>query len=103
MYLEDSDFCRRARDAGFEIWCVPTAKMWHKVSLSVQKDKPRNRYARSWGRVQFYRTHPHGRWPQLFHLYIIAKTLWTTVQDIIRRDWNLIKPLWTGTLQGYRD
>ena len=60
MYFEDADFCRRARAAGFEIWCVPQARMWHKVSLSAQKDKPASRYAQSWGRAHFYRQHPHG-------------------------------------------
>ncbi len=102
MYFEDADFCRRARNAGFQVFSVPAAKMWHKVSLSAARDKPRNRYARSWGRVQFYRTHPHGYLPNLFYLYLLAKLLLTTAGDLCQGEWRLIKPLWHGTLAGFR-
>lgn len=32
MYFEEVDWCLRARRAGFEIWHVPQAKVWHAVS-----------------------------------------------------------------------
>ena len=31
FYWEDIDFCVRSRKCGFEIWYVPSAKMWHQV------------------------------------------------------------------------
>ena len=34
MYFEDTDFCTRARKAGFKVLYVPVAKMWHKISFS---------------------------------------------------------------------
>jgi GT2 family glycosyltransferase len=34
-YVEDVDWCRRARGAGFEIWFVPDALAWHRVSAST--------------------------------------------------------------------
>jgi GT2 family glycosyltransferase len=34
-YVEDVDWCRRARAAGFEIWFVPDALAWHRVSAST--------------------------------------------------------------------
>ena len=37
MYLEDSDFCLRAKLAGYSIKYVPSAKMWHKVSSTSGK------------------------------------------------------------------
>lgn len=30
LYFEESDFCLRARRAGFELWYVPAAVVWHK-------------------------------------------------------------------------
>jgi GT2 family glycosyltransferase len=39
-YLEDVDFCHRARLAGFGIVYEPTARIWHKVSRSSAWDSP---------------------------------------------------------------
>ncbi len=102
MYFEDADFCRRIRwVGGFEIWCAPRAKMWHKVSLSARKNKPLNRYAQSWGRAHFYRNHPHGPVRLLTVLYLLTRLLYTTGTDLFGRDWELIKPSWQGTIDGY--
>jgi GT2 family glycosyltransferase len=103
MYFEDADFCRRARRAGFGIICVPTARMWHKVSLSAGKDKPSSRYAMSWGRARFYRRHPHGPSAALTALYLLWKLVRTTLADALAGDWDLILPLWAGNWDGRRD
>jgi GT2 family glycosyltransferase len=34
MYNEDTDWCVRARDAGFDVLFAPGARIWHKVSMS---------------------------------------------------------------------
>jgi GT2 family glycosyltransferase len=34
LIWEETDYCYRAKKAGFEIWAVPTAKVWHKISSS---------------------------------------------------------------------
>jgi len=103
MYFEDADFCRRARDAGFTVWCVPQARMRHKVSLSAQRDKPLNRYHRALNQVRFYHQHPQGPFTILREVYIALKLVKTMLGDIWHRDWNLIGPLWKGTIDGYRE
>lgn len=35
MYYEDVDFCLKLREAGYKLWFVPTAKIYHKVSAST--------------------------------------------------------------------
>lgn len=35
LYYEDSDFCYKARRAGFGVIYVPKAKVWHKISAST--------------------------------------------------------------------
>jgi GT2 family glycosyltransferase len=102
MYFEDADFCRRARAAGFGIRCVPRAKMWHKVSLSANKEKAANCYARAWGRVRFYQAHPHGPLAPLVHPYIWGKVLAESLSAGVRGEWRMVKPLWRGTVAGYR-
>jgi GT2 family glycosyltransferase len=102
FYFEDADFCRRARLAGFEVWCAPRAKMWHKVSLSAQKERPGTRYAQSWGRAHFYQTHPHGFSRVLTLAYLLLKLGMTTVRDIAHNETALIKPTWGGFFDGQR-
>ncbi len=44
LFWEESDFCVRARRAGYEIWTAPQAKVWHKVSASFIGGKPHAQY-----------------------------------------------------------
>ena len=39
FYFEDADFCYRARAAGWEVLYVPTARVWHKTSTTLAKDR----------------------------------------------------------------
>lgn len=102
MYFEDADYCRRVREAGFTILGVPHAKMWHKVSVSAKKAKASTYYAGTWARVRFYRMHPHGKLPWLIHPYLWGRALVAGVKHLLAGEWDLLKPLWRGTLDGYR-
>lgn len=103
MYFEDADLCRRARDAGFRVWCVPRARMWHKVSLTARRDLPLNRYHQVLGQVRFYREHPHGPSGLLRQAYIAAKLARTTIKDLGRGDWHLVRSTVRGALDGYKE
>ncbi len=55
-YLEDSDWCMRARRGGYRIVYVPSAKVWHKVSMSGGGEyNLRERYLIGYNSVQFMR------------------------------------------------
>ncbi len=43
LLWEESDFCARAKRNGCEIWTVPKAKIWHKISASFS-GKPHLQY-----------------------------------------------------------
>ncbi len=58
MYYEDSDYCLRVRRAGFSLWVVPAARLWHKVSGSSDGgDSPMERFNMARSSVLFYRKH----------------------------------------------
>ncbi|MFA6096700.1 MAG: glycosyltransferase family 2 protein [Candidatus Paceibacterota bacterium] len=40
LYYEDTDFCLRARNAGFKCIYVPSSKIYHKVSRSTKPGSP---------------------------------------------------------------
>ncbi|MBS0624431.1 MAG: glycosyltransferase family 2 protein [Verrucomicrobia bacterium] len=44
LYWEETDYCYRARRAGFEIWIAPQAHVYHKVSSSFTGGKPHMQY-----------------------------------------------------------
>ncbi|MBI5272984.1 MAG: glycosyltransferase family 2 protein [Chlamydiia bacterium] len=44
LFWEETDFCARARRAGFGVWTAPKAKIWHKVSASFVGGKPHAYY-----------------------------------------------------------
>ena len=44
LYWEETDYCYRAKRAGFEVWTAPEAKIWHKVSSSFTGGKPHMQY-----------------------------------------------------------
>lgn len=35
LIYEETDFCYRARKAGYKSWFVPDAKVWHKISAAI--------------------------------------------------------------------
>jgi GT2 family glycosyltransferase/protoporphyrinogen oxidase len=57
FFFEDWDFSERVRKAGLEIWSVPSAKMWHKVSRTTRADS--ELYWRTMGEstIRFFRRH----------------------------------------------
>jgi GT2 family glycosyltransferase len=48
LYMEDVDYCLRAKQAGFPIYYVPAARVWHKISASVGGNLSRNKLTRKW-------------------------------------------------------
>jgi GT2 family glycosyltransferase len=100
---EDSDFCCRTRDAGHRIVCEPRARMWHKVSVSAEKDSVNVRYLKSKSRAMFYRLHPHGPHPFLTTVFVLASTMGGALASILRRDTAMAAAALRGLWAGYRE
>lgn len=81
VYYEDSDYCLRARRAGFRLLVVPQARVWHKVATSSNgSDSPAERYWMGRSSVRFYRKHVH-RWRWLIVLpWRVGSTLKTVLR-----------------------
>lgn len=48
LYNEDVDFCLRAKESGFAVYYVPSAKVWHKVSAAVGGNFSRTKLVHKW-------------------------------------------------------
>ena len=101
-YYEDNDFCRRAREAGFKIMGVPSAKLWHKVALTSSKVSALARYLKVRNRMVFYQRYPHGPSSLLTKLYLVADAVRMGAVDLTHGQLGLLKPLARGLYDGCR-
>jgi len=101
MYAEEVDFCQRARTAGFRLACATRAKIWHKISVSADRDRPTTRYLRIRNQIRFYRR--YARWyqaPPLF-AFTLLRSLSIALGDLAGRRPALIAPLVRGWADGW--
>ncbi len=101
MHYEDADLCRRARQAGYRLACVPGARMWHKVSQSSSQVKPAVRRLQARNRVLFYRRYPHGPHPWLTAAFVLVTAVVTMARDLLRGRSGLIQPHVQGLYEGF--
>lgn len=104
MYYEDADYCLRVRQAGFSLWVVPEARLWHKVSVSSEgSDSPAERFNMAYSSVLFYRKHVSGwRW-LLVAPWRFGSALKTTLRLLGAGRLRSVQAYWYGLWQGVRD
>ncbi|HZD55886.1 MAG TPA: glycosyltransferase family 2 protein [Anaerolineales bacterium] len=101
MYGEDVDFCWRARSAGFRLAAAPRAKMWHKVSISANREKSTFRYLRIRNQNRFYRLNSHGIQVPLMLALSLYQLIWKASSDIIHFQPKMVAPLVRGWVDGW--
>lgn len=101
MYAEEVDFCWRAREAGYKFACVTRAHMWHVVSATASRDRPRTRYLKIRNQIWFYRKYAKGGQRIPLFLFSLLKVLYISLGDIISFQGELFKATTTGWLDGW--
>jgi len=101
IYCEDTDLCLRARQAGFRLLMVPSARMWHKVSASGGGvDSPEVCYLRARNNVRLLRKHVRGwRWLTVVP-YNIGVAGITTLRLLYKGAYRSIGAYWRGLRAG---
>ena len=94
IYHEDYDYCARVAKGGWEIWYVPTARMWHKDAQSQRRSGTK---AFNLGKniVPFYLR--HGRPP---HLSLALFVAWAVLRELIKGNLAFIQPYLAGVQAG---
>lgn len=72
FYVEDVDFCLRAKRAGFRLLYVPQGEVWHKVTTLRKWASPFSMYHQSKGRLLLFRRNfstPYFIWGLLTHVF----------------------------------
>ena len=104
LYYEETDWCKRVRNAGFKIKYTPNAKIWHKGSLSSGGGmNPTKRYWLS--RNQYLFIMRNGNNIQKF-LFLIKNIFFNLpIMSILyfkKRRKELIFPLIKGNISGFK-
>lgn len=99
MYYEDSDLCRRARDAGYRVVSAGQSVIYHKVALSSRPEHVALRRVRVRNRVRFYRRYSHGPHPALTFAALVAQAAVQTARDLAAGQPALVR----ATALGWQD
>jgi GT2 family glycosyltransferase len=100
-YWEETDYCFRARKAGYKTVYVPAAKVWHKLARSANRVTGFTRYYTARNQFRFMKKHAT-RWQYCFFLiYFFCFYLWLSTAYNIVFHRNLISV--TGYYRGVRD
>ncbi|MFU8773934.1 MAG: glycosyltransferase family 2 protein [Anaerolineales bacterium] len=101
MYAEEVDFCWRARQAGYRLACATRAKVWHRISISAQKDQKSARYLRIRNQTRFYRKYSRGYQIPLMFIFSLSRSVFLVIRDILRRQAHLAPPSVRGWFEGW--
>lgn len=75
LYYEELDWCERIRQAGWEVWTEPRARVYHKESAAVQQLGGLKTYYLNRNRVWFMRRH-YGGWRLAgFYAFLLLVTV----------------------------
>lgn len=102
IYGDDADFSLRANKAGFKAAAVTRAKIWHKVSLTMGRQKPKTRYLRIRNTIAFYRRYAAGMMRIIMQVFTLLRCIVLMIGDFLRGHIDLVRPLWQGFWDGWR-
>lgn len=85
-YYEETEWCVRARRAGFKVVHVPRAHIWHKISPVAQADSPLVHYYMTRNRLLFLKA--TGAGPRAWLHTLLAEYLRTLVSWSVRPRWR---------------
>ncbi|MBN1371479.1 MAG: glycosyltransferase family 2 protein [Anaerolineaceae bacterium] len=101
IYFEEVDFCWRLRLAGYEVAAFPSAKMWHKISAIMGKQKPRTRYLQTRNQIWVFRRYSKGVRLMLMFLYSLFRLLRNSLRDLMDGQPSNIKYSFRGWAEGW--
>lgn len=81
--FDDSDWCSRARKAGFKVFYAPAAFLWHKIKPKRQALSPRYVYLMTRNQLLFLRN--SGARLSTILFVILTRNLWTVCAWSIRK------------------
>lgn len=100
LYLEDMDFCLRARKAGFLLHFVPQAHVWHHGSASTKNNGAFRRYHYARSTVLFLKKHVSPLyWPTVLGFWLLV-LIRVVIWELWQGNMAVVRSYWSGFLHG---
>lgn len=98
IYLEDLDFSASARKKGWRLCVDQRSRIYHKVSMTMERAKDRTLYLYQRNRIIYMRRHNPWRLPLFLPYHIVRRILPHAVLSLpnLGRAWLNFKALWDG-------
>lgn len=98
FYYNDWDLSARFWAAGYEIWFIADAHIWHKVSMSTQKAKKPDKwwYVNGRSSVRFYLKYKSAWMLALYTIYFL-------IREIAKLKFKHVLPYLFGVAEGWAD
>lgn len=75
LFFEETEFCLKAKRAGFDLICVTDSKIYHKQSATISKYKGLSYFFLNRNRIVFMRRNAKFYHKIIFSVYILIETL----------------------------
>jgi hypothetical protein len=101
-FLEDTDFCFRARQAGYKVGFVPGAGVRHLAGQTLRNLRPVGVFC--WTRNRAWLVRRHGKLKHRLVFNIYSFIWWyprRIIGRLVRRQFNLLLPILRGIWQGH--
>lgn len=86
FYLADTEYCLRAKKAGFKVACEPKSKIWHKIRTTMDKIPAVNTYYFYRGKLLFVKRNAPFYVKYPFYLYGSLYLILRFVEKLIKKD-----------------
>lgn len=103
IYYEETDWCLRAHKGGWQVLCVPRARLWHKVSAAMGTQSPATDYYMARNRLLFIAKHQQGLCRIRLLVKAAARTLLTVAAYAFKPHGGRRTPNRNARLLGLRD
>ncbi|MFK7984372.1 MAG: glycosyltransferase family 2 protein [Saprospiraceae bacterium] len=95
LYYEELDWCERIRKAGYTILFAPTAKIYHKESISVGKTNPLKTYYLTRNRILFMAKNRSKLEYLVFTLFLFLLTIpKNSLMYCLKGEWQHLAAFW---------
>ena len=99
LYYEELDWCEQIRQAGFDIYVEPNAKVYHKESYSVNKVSALKTYYLNRNRILFMKRNRSGFQLVAFGFFLLFFTIpKNTLLLLLKNDWVNLKAFYKAIL-----